>query len=75
MTNLLLSISAVVLVYFMLVLVINKRMIAWRYKALIYWLLTFVMLVSAFLAFDYYVNHWQGDPYQHSRGSAGRSSE
>jgi hypothetical protein len=36
-----------------------KREVAWKYKALIYGTLTFLMLVSVFLAFAYYDNHWK----------------
>jgi hypothetical protein len=36
-----------------------KRELAWKYKALVYGALTFLMLVSVFLAFAYYDNNWK----------------
>jgi hypothetical protein len=40
-------------------LLIMKRVMSWKYKALIYGILTFFMLISVFLVFAYYDKTWK----------------
>lgn len=75
MINLLLSIAVILSVYSILIYLFNKRIMPWQNKALIYWGLTLTMLVSAFLAFDYYDKHWKKDSNYSRNVTAGRNVE
>ena len=75
MIYLLLSITVTLSIYIILIYIFNKRVIAWKYKALIYGVLTFVMLVSAFLTFAHYDKHWKNDNNDSGNSTVGRSTE
>lgn len=45
--------------YTILIYSLNRIEITWKYKALIYGMLTFLLLVSSFLAFSHYDTHWK----------------
>lgn len=75
MIYLLLSITAILSVYIIVIYIFNKRVIAWKYKALIYGMLTFIMLVSAFITFAHYDKHWKKDYNYSEKGTAGRNAE
>ena len=75
MIYLLLSITGILTVYILLIYIFNKRVIAWRYKALIYGILTFIMLVSAFQTFAHYDKHWKKDNNYSENDAVGRDSE
>ena len=75
MIYLLLSITAILSMYIIVIYIFNKRVIAWRYKALMYGMLTFIMLVSTFLTFDHYDKHWKKDNSYSRNSEVGRDSE
>jgi hypothetical protein len=55
--------------------IFNKIVIAWEYKALIYGMLTFIMLVSVFLTFSHYDKHWKKDNNYSENGAVSRGTE
>ncbi len=59
---LLLGLFIIVSLYGLLMLFIMKLILSWRYKALIYGALTFLMLIAVFLIFSYYEKHWRDAP-------------
>lgn len=54
MTYLLLSLLIIVLTYALSMFLVMKKVLAWKYKALIYGILTFFMLLVVFLSFSRY---------------------
>ena len=75
MIYLFLSITAILSLYIIVIYIFNKRVIAWKYKALIYGILTFIMLVSTFLTFAHYDKHWEKDNNYSGNSAVGRSAE
>lgn len=75
MIYLLLSITAILSVYIIVIYILNKRVIAWKYKALMYGMLTFIMLVSTFLTFAHYDKHWKMDNSYSRNATTGRNAE
>ena len=75
MIYLLLSITAILSIYILLIYIFNKRVISWEYKALIYGMLTFIMLVSAFLTFAHYDKHWKQYDNYSGNSANGRGTE
>jgi hypothetical protein len=59
MSSLLLSFITIVFLYFFCILLVMKRVMSWKYKALIYGTLTFFMLIGVFLIFAYYDKTWK----------------
>ncbi|KJR43460.1 membrane protein [Candidatus Magnetoovum chiemensis] len=54
MIRLILMLLTVLVIYSLSMYAVMKRVIQWKYKALIYGGLTFLMLISVFLSFGYY---------------------
>lgn len=59
MSSLLLSFITIVFLYFSCMLLVMKMVMSWKYKALIYGVLTFIMLIGVFLIFNYYDKTWK----------------
>lgn len=59
MTHLLLGLLFILSLYGVLMLVVMKLILSWRFKALIYGALTFFMLIAVFLIFSHYEKHWK----------------
>jgi hypothetical protein len=62
MTHLLLGLLLILSLYGLLMLMIMKLILSWRYKAFIYGALTFFMLIAVFLSFSHYEKHWKHMP-------------
>lgn len=72
MIYLLISITAILFLYLLLIFLVMKRTVSWGYKSLIYGLLTFIMLVSIFLTFACYEKNWKRGGL--NKESSGRGS-
>lgn len=59
MIYLLLFFATIVIFYLMLIFMIMKMTIIWRYKALVYGGLTFFMLTGIFILFGLYDKYWK----------------
>lgn len=59
MIYLLLFFTAIAISYLMLIFMIMKMTIIWRYKVLVYGGLTFFMLTGIFILFGIYDKYWK----------------
>lgn len=59
MTYLLLALCAILAAFAFCSYLTMKKAISWRYKALIYGILTFFMLTGVFFAFEQYDMSWK----------------
>jgi hypothetical protein len=75
MSYLFFSITVIIAAYLFSVLFIMKRVLLWKYKALIYGMLTFFMLIGVFLTFSHYDRYWKKNRPASQESSSGRLAE
>lgn len=59
MIYLLLFFAAILAAYLLLIFMVMKMTMVWRYKVLVYGLITFLMLAGIFLLFGLYDRYWK----------------
>ncbi len=75
MSYLILILTAIFTVYLLSAMTVMKRVLAWKYKALIYGALTFFLLISVFLTFSHYDRYWKEESHEAREPFSGRLKE